>query len=181
MPRQTLLLPSGAACRAGFPRAPTLPRPLPAAGVAGVHLVGFAGEISKNSASKASMSGKNEPHRVVRASAAATSGGPPSKGCHRCGGTWLIEERRSQRKSHNASGHEIPPGKRHPMPTTAIGSSSEFRAPRLTAASESGLGSGAARYAASALIVGCSQKSIGDTVLPSSSDSSPDSTTASRS
>ncbi|SGQ47462.1 Uncharacterised protein [Mycobacterium tuberculosis] len=138
------------------------------------------GEISKNSASKASMSGKNEPNRVVRASAAATSGGPPSKGCHRCGGTWLIEERRSQRKSHNASGHEIPPGKRHPMPTTAIGSSSEFRAPRLTAASESGLGSGAARYAASALIVGCSQKSIGDTVLPSSSDSSPDSTTASR-
>ena len=41
-------------------------------------LAASRGEISKNSASKASISLKNEPHRVVPASAAATSGEPSS-------------------------------------------------------------------------------------------------------
>ena len=138
------------------------------------------GEISKNSASKASMSGRNEPHRVVRANVAATSGEPVSNGCHRSGGTSPIVQPRSTTNCHNASGPDIPPGKRHPIPTTAIGSSSELRAGRLDPASDSGSGSGAVRYAARALIVGCSQNSIGDTVFPNNSDNSPDSTTDSR-
>ncbi|RFZ56384.1 hypothetical protein DE4576_04816 [Mycobacterium marinum] len=137
-------------------------------------------EISKKSASKASMSVRYEPHRVVRASSAFTAGDPSSNCAHRSSGTRPIEDLRSQRNCHNASGPDIPPGNRHPMPTTAMGSSSEPRTVRLTAASAPVLGSGAVRYAARSLMVGCSQKSIGETVLPSNSVNSPDSTTASR-
>src|SRR5271166_2376497 len=138
------------------------------------------GEISKKSASKASMPSRNEPQRVVRASSAFTSGEPSSKRSHRWSGTRPIEERRSQRNCHNSSGPDIAPGNRQPIPMTAIGSSSELPVVRLSADSDSGSGSGAVRYAARALIVGCSQKSIGETVLPNSSVNSPDSTTASR-
>src|SRR6476661_9265077 len=65
------------------------------------------GEISKNSASKASTSLKHEPHRVVSAKAAATSGEPSSNGTHRSAGTSVIDERPSQRNCHNASGPDI--------------------------------------------------------------------------
>ena len=45
------------------------------------------GEISKNSASNWSMSDRNEPQRVVPASAAPPSGDPLSNHSHRHGGT----------------------------------------------------------------------------------------------
>src|SRR6202162_667997 len=110
-------------------------------------------EISKNCASNASMSLRNEPHRVVWAGAAATSGEPSSNGSHRSGGTSAIEQRPSSRNCHSSSGPDIPPGNRHPNPTTAIGS---HPAPDLghRTSSASDCDSGAMRKPTRALIVG---------------------------
>src|ERR1700694_2038000 len=141
-------------------------------------LAASRGEISKNSAWKASMSLKNEPHRVVPAKAAATSGEPSSNGTHPSAGTSAIDERPSHRNCHNASGPHISPGKRHPSPITAIGSSTEPRSAG-SAASAADSDSGAVRKPTRALMVGCSQNSTGDTGRPSNSANSPDSTTAS--
>ena len=137
-------------------------------------------EISKNSASNASMSSRKEPHRVVRASAAPTSGEPSSKGCQRSGGTSPIEQLPSQRNFQSSSGPEIRPGKRQPRPTTAIGSSSEPRPAEAAAESADVSESGAVRNPTRALIVGFCQKSTGETDRPSSSANSPDSSRASR-
>ena len=80
------------------------------------------------------MSLRNEPHRVVPDSAAATSGEPSSNDDHRSGGTSPTAERPSDRNCHNASGPPMSPGNRQPRPMTAIGSSSDPRS-RLTIAS----------------------------------------------
>ena len=139
------------------------------------------GEISKNSASKASMSGRNEPHRVVRASAAATSGEPSSNGSHRSGGTSPIEQRRSHQKLPQRFWARYPRREAAPHPDDGDRLVKRISIRALESPHRiRGRASGAVRYAARALIVGCSQNSIGDTVLPNSSDNSPDSTTASR-
>jgi hypothetical protein len=67
-------------------------------------LAASRGEMSKNSASKASISLRNEPHRVVRDSAAATSGEPSSYGAHRSRGTSATADRLSERNCHNDPG-----------------------------------------------------------------------------
>ena len=67
----------------------------------GIDLGRFAGGMPKNSASNTSISSRHEPHRVVSASAAATSGDPSSNGIHRSRGTSPIADRRSDMKSHN--------------------------------------------------------------------------------
>src|ERR1700676_1817063 len=136
-------------------------------------------EISKNSASNASRSFRNEPHRVVRASVALTSGEPSSNGIQRSAGTSDIEERPSQRNCQNASGPWMSPGNRQPSPMTAIGSSAETRSAGRTASSTDS-DSGAVRKPTRASMVGCCQKSTGETGRPNSSASSPDSTTESR-
>ena len=76
----------------------------------GVHLGRFPRKISKNSASKASTSVKNDPQRVVPDSAAATSGEPSSNDAHRSGGTSPTADRPSHRNCHNDSGPGFHPG-----------------------------------------------------------------------
>ena len=142
-------------------------------------LTASRGEISKNSASKAPMSLRKEPQRVVPAIAASVSGEPSSNGAHRSAGTSCTAERPSQRNRHNSSGPEMSPGKRQPIPITAIGSSREPRS-ALVSGSAAGLLSAPVRNFARAEMLGYAQNSTGETVRPSSSESSPESTTASR-
>ncbi len=141
-------------------------------------LTASRGEISKNSASKASTSAKNEPHRVVPDNAAAASGEPSSNSDHRSGGTSPTDDRPSHRNRHNDSGPAMSPGKRHPRPMTAIGSSNDDRS-QLTTGSAVDSGSEPLRNRVRALIVGCCQNSTGEIDRPSSSDISPQSTIAS--
>ena len=88
-----------------------------------IHRAASRGEMAKNSASKAARSGRNAPHLVVLASAAAVSGDPSSKASHRSGGTSPIADRLSDRSFHRDSGPSTSPGKRQPSPITAIGAS----------------------------------------------------------
>ena len=74
------------------------------------------GEMPKNSASNTSISSRNEPHRVVWASAAATSGDPSSNGSHRSSGTCPIADRRSDMNCHNVSELLMPSGKTASQP-----------------------------------------------------------------
>src|SRR6201987_1341857 len=142
-------------------------------------LAASLGEISKNSASNASMSVKNEPQRVVPDSAAATSGEPSSNPAHRSAGTSPTAEPPSHRNCQNASGPCTSLGKRQPRPTTAIGSSTQLRSAE-SAVSAWTSDSGVVRYSTRPFNVGCCQNSTGDTGRPSNSASSPDNTTASR-
>ena len=144
-------------------------------------LAASRGEISKNSASKASMLAQE------RAPSGGTRPAPPPPRASRR--RMAAIDRRHLTDRGPAVTQELPqrfwarvspPGKRQPRPMTAIGSSRDAStrsvAPRLAriparAQRES---------AASALIVGCCQNSTGETGRPSSSDNSPESTTASR-
>ena len=135
------------------------------------------GVIPKKSASKPAMSPRNEPQRVVSASACAVCGAPSSNACHRSSGTVVTAERRSVRNSHSASGPLTSPGNRQPTPMMAIDSDGTAVWPStLPSASASGL----IRARTRLLIVGFCQMSIGDTGRASSSVSSPASTTPSR-
>src|SRR6201997_5549990 len=124
------------------------------------------------------MSAKNEPQRVVPDNAAATWGEPSSKGAHRSGGTSPTADRPSHRNCQKASGPYMSPGKRQPMPMTAIGSSTQLRSAE-SAVSAWTSDSGVVRYSTRPFNVGCCQNSTGDTGRPSNSASSPDNTTAS--
>ena len=105
-----------------------------------IHLGGFPRQISKNSASKASISLRNEPHRVVRDSAAAPSGEPSSKDDHRSAGTSPQPSGLRQELPQRFWAMDVA-RKRHPRPMTAIGSSIDPRS-RLTIASAAGFGFG---------------------------------------
>ena len=128
--RRRLQFANGAENSVASRRAPKPPTPLPAKALLRIHL----GRLARHDLEKFRVEGvdviQKRPHRVVRDSAAATSGEPSSKGAHRSGGTSATADRPSHRNCHNDSGLCISPGKRQPRPMTAIGSSIDPRSRR---------------------------------------------------
>ena len=161
-------------------RAPRPPTPLPATGAAGDPSWPLReAEMSKNSASKASMSVKNDPHRVVRARTAADLRGS-------------VIERRPPISRHlgyrgAAVRQELPQRVRAGDLTGETASQTDHSDRLVHAAStgsttdsSSASGSAPLRNRANSVMVGWCQNSTGETGRPSSSENSPESTTESR-
>src|SRR6478672_418211 len=81
------------------------------------------GPIPKNAASKSPTFGTNDPARTEVAPGASGSGPNSTSKFHpRSAGNPETASRPSETNCHRSSGEVTPPGKRQPIPTTAIGS-----------------------------------------------------------
>ena len=106
------------------PRAPTPPRPLPAADAAGGPSWRLRGARCRRiPRRRRRCRPRTSPNGWCGRESPRPRGEPSSNGAHRSGGTSPTADRPSDRNCQNASGPTIPPGNRHPRPMTAIGSS----------------------------------------------------------